>query len=213
MEFPHVMQLISQNQFDTIYHEHFSYLSFLSVKAIFNNYGLVLFDVDELPTHGGSLRIYAKHKECVLHPVTAAVEDLLKKEQALGMDTISYYRGFQQKAKEVKNNFLSFLLLAKKEGKTIAAYGAAAKGNTLLNYCGIKTDLIDFVVDASPYKQNKFLPGSHIPVVSEEILQQQKPDYVVIFAWRYWEPIVKKHQRYLAQGGHFIIPLPEVKII
>ena len=154
MEFPHLMQLVDHHQFDTVYHEHFSYLSLMAVKTIFEHHGLVLFDVEEWPTHGGSLRIFARHGENEDQAILPSVEALLQKEKSRGMNTLAYYRGFQQKANEVKNQFLRFLLDAKQAGKKIAGYGAAAKGNTLLNYCGIKTDLIDFVVDANPHKQN-----------------------------------------------------------
>ena len=165
LEFPHLMRLVEENQFDTIYHEHFSYLSFHTVARIFSEHGLVLFDVDELPTHGGSLRIYAGHQEDRSKELSPNVEALYEKESAAGMGDLSYYLDFQDKANKVKYELLSFLLTQKREGKKVVAYGAAAKGNTLLNYCGIKKDLIEFVVDASPHKQRKFLPGSHIPVV------------------------------------------------
>src|SRR5688572_17421066 len=183
MEFPHLVQLIGNNQFDTIYHEHFSYLSFTTVKKIFAAAGLDLFDVEEIPTHGGSLRIYAKHIEDKSKEVTANVGKLLSKESEIGITNVAYYHGFQQQALKVKLSLLDFLGSQKKLGKIVAAYGAAAKGNTLLNYCGVKNDLLDFVVDANPHKQNKFLPGSHIPVVTESYLKEIKPDYVIIFPW------------------------------
>src|SRR5438552_1069624 len=172
MEFPHLLQLIGNNQFDTIYHEHFSYLSFYTVRQIFEARGLEIFDVDELSTHGGSLRIYAKHKDDSSKTISENVDALLKKEEDMGMFTLSFYNNFQQKALNIKMALISFLIEQKRLGKKVAAYGAAAKGNTLLNYCGIKKDLIDYVVDANPHKQNKSLPASHIPVVQEEYLRQ-----------------------------------------
>ena len=212
MEFPHLLQLVQFNQFDTIYHEHFSYLSLFTVQQIFGKHGLTIFDVQEIPTHGGSLRIFAKHAATNTHAVTGAVEILLQKEIAAGINTMQYYQGFQQKVTIVKNDFLAFLLEAKKQGKKVAAYGAAAKGNTLLNYCGIKTDLIDFVVDANPHKQNKFLPGSHIPVVSENILKENQPDYIIIFPWNIKEEIVEQLSYVREWGGKFVIAIPELQI-
>ena len=213
MEFPHLMQLVQYNQFDTIYHEHFSYLSLLAVQQIFSKHALTIFDVEEITTHGGSLRIFAKHSNNSTHTVTPAVAALLKKEIAAGINTLQYYQGFQQKVNTVKNNFLSFLIEAKKQGKKIAAYGAAAKGNTLLNYCGIKTDLIDFVVDANPHKQNKFLPGSHIPVVAEQLIKDLKPDYIIIFPWNIKDEIMEQLSYVKTWGGQFVIAIPELQIL
>lgn len=212
MEFPHLMQLIENNQFDTIYHEHFSYFSFLTVKQIFEKHGLTLFDVEEIPTHGGSLRIYAKHTENNALSVSENVYALLEKEISKGMNTLAYYQGFQEKADKIKCDFLSFLLEQKRVGKKIAAYGAAAKGNTLLNYCGIRKDLITFVVDKSPYKQGKYLPGSHIPVVSEEVLKLEKPDFVIIFPWNIKEEIEKQLSYIRAWNGKFVVAIPELKV-
>ena len=183
------MQLIDNNQFDTIYHEHFSYLSLYTVKQIFESQGLELFDVDEIPTHGGSLRIYAKHTEDESKPVSGNVAALLKKELDKGLNTLAYYDNFQQKALKVKLDLTEFLIDQKRAGKKVAAYGAAAKGNTLLNYCGIKSDLISFVVDANPHKQDKFLPASHIPVVNEQYLKDARPDYIIILPWNLKEEI------------------------
>ncbi|MEI6947701.1 class I SAM-dependent methyltransferase [Paraflavisolibacter sp. H34] len=213
MEFPHLMQLVENNQFDTIYHEHFSYLSFYTVKQIFESQGLELFDVEEIPTHGGSLRIYAKHQEDGSKAVSANVGALLHKEQAKGLTSLGYYDDFQQKAFGVKLAFMDFLIRQKKEGKQVAGYGAAAKGNTLLNYCGIKNDLVRFVVDANPYKQNKWLPASHIPVVNEEQLRQDKPDFVVIFPWNIKEEIMKQLEYIREWGGKFVIPIPHLEVI
>ena len=213
LEFPHLMRLIEENQFDTIYHEHFSYLSFRTVTRIFSKEGMVLFDVDELPTHGGSLRIYAGHQEERSKELSVNVEALHGKESAAGMDDLSYYLGFQDKANEVKYELLSFLLAQKREGKKVVAYGAAAKGNTLLNYCGIKKDLIEFVVDASPHKQGKFLPGSHIPVVAEGEIRKVKPDFVLILPWNIREEIIEQLNYIREWGGNFLLSIPEPIVI
>lgn len=213
MEFPHLMQLIENNQFDTIYHEHFSYLSFLTVKQIFEKHGLVLFDVEEIPTHGGSLRIYAKHAEDQSKAISPNVQALLAKEIGKGMNTLAYYQGFQQKVDQVKYDFLSFLLEQKKVGKTVAGYGAAAKGNTLLNYCGVRKDLINFVVDLSPHKQGRFLPASHIPVVNEQFLKDTKPDFVVILPWNIKEEIMKQLAYIREWGGKFVVAIPKLEIL
>jgi 2-polyprenyl-3-methyl-5-hydroxy-6-metoxy-1,4-benzoquinol methylase len=210
MEFPHLMQLVENNQFDTIYHEHFSYLSFHTVKKIFEAQGLEMFDVDELPTHGGSLRIYAKHKEDSSKNISENVDALLKKEEDKGMLNLSYYNNFQQKALHIKLIFTNFLIEQKKAGKSVAAYGAAAKGNTLLNYCGIKNDLIEFVVDANPHKQNKWLPASHIPVVHEDYLKQIRPDYVIILPWNLKAEITKQLSYIKDWNAQFVIPIPEL---
>jgi hypothetical protein len=213
MEFPHLMQLVDNNQFDTIYHEHFSYLSFYTVKQIFESEGLELFDVDEIPTHGGSLRIYAKHKEDTQKPVSANVSALIKKETDRGITTLAYYNNFQEKALRVKLNLISFLIEQKRNGKKIAAYGAAAKGNTLLNYCGVKNDLIEYVADANPHKQKKWLPASHIPVVNELYLKENRPDYVIILPWNLKEEVAQQLSYIREWGGKFVIPIPQVEVI
>ena len=213
MEFPHLMQLIDKNQFDTIYHEHFSYLSFYTVKQIFEAQGLEMFDVQEIPTHGGSLRIYAKHKEDKTKHISENVEVLLVKEKARGLNGLEYYKNFTQKALTVKMNLIEFLIQQKRAGKLVAAYGAAAKGNTLLNYCGIKKDMIDFVVDSNPHKQNKFLPASHIPVVDEQYLKNKKPDFVIILPWNLKEEITAQLQYIKAWGGKLVVPIPELEIL
>ena len=212
MEFPHLLQLIENNQFDTIYHEHFSYLSFTTVQQIFASQGLTLFDVEELPTHGGSLRIYARHAANDALPVTPNVAAMLQKEAQIGMNDMSYYEGFQPKALKVKLDLISFLIEQKQAGKTVAAYGAAAKGNTLLNYCGIKHDLIEFVVDANPAKQSKFLPASHIPVVAETVLQEFKPDFVLILPWNLKDEITKQLAYIYDWNGHFVVPIPSLTV-
>jgi SAM-dependent methyltransferase len=213
MEFPHLLQLIENSQFDTIYHEHFSYLSFYSVQKIFLAQGLELFDVEEIPTHGGSLRIYAKQKENKELPVTERVHQLLQKEIRQGITHIEYYQDFHAKAFAIKLNLISFLIEAKKEGKKVAAYGAAAKGNTLLNFCGIKNDLIEFVADANPNKQGKFLPASHIPVRNEEYLKLAKPDYIIIFPWNIQNEVMEQLKYVKAWKGQFVIPIPELKFL
>jgi hypothetical protein len=212
MEFPHLVQLIDNNQFDTIYHEHFSYLSFHAVKRIFESQGLELFDVEEISTHGGSLRIYAKHAEDSSKNISSNVNELLQKEISKGITNLDYYRNFQQRALNIKIELLQFLIQNKKNEKKIAAYGAAAKGNTLLNYCGVKSDLVDYVVDANPNKQNKYLPASHIPVVNEEYLKSDKPDYVLVLPWNLRDEIIRQLDYIRAWGGQFVfaIPKPEV---
>lgn len=211
MEFPHLMQLVDNNQFDTIYHEHFSYLSFRTVKAIFAACGLELFDVEEIPTHGGSLRIYARHAEDVERAITPRVNALLEKEAAAGMNSLSYYDHFQEKALRVKLDLTAFLIDQKRNGKKVAAYGAAAKGNTLLNYCGIKSDLVDFVVDANPNKQNKWLPASHIPVVDEAHLKAVRPDFVLILPWNLRAEITRQLHYIGDWGGQFVVPIPHLQ--
>ncbi|MDB5223984.1 MAG: class SAM-dependent methyltransferase [Chitinophagaceae bacterium] len=212
MEFPHLMQLVDNNQFDTIYHEHFSYLSFHTVKQIFESQGLQMFDVEEIPTHGGSLRIYATHKENKQQEISENVNELLEKEVSKGINELEYYNNFQQKALKVKLDLTDFLIKQKRENKQVAAYGAAAKGNTLLNYCGIKNDLIDFVVDANPHKQNKFLPASHIPVMNEEQLKKNKPDFVIILPWNLKKEITTQLNYIKDWGGKFVVAIPELKI-
>jgi 2-polyprenyl-3-methyl-5-hydroxy-6-metoxy-1,4-benzoquinol methylase len=213
MEFPHLLQLIENNQFDTIYHEHFSYLSFYTVKQIFESQGLELFDVDEIPTHGGSLRIYAKHKEDASKLASQNVSTLLKKEIDKGINSLFLYENFQSKVLKVKLDMLSFLAEQKRAAKKVAAYGAAAKGNTLLNFCGVRNDLIDYVVDANPNKQNKFLPASHIPVYNEEYLKNDKPDYVIILPWNLKDEIIAQLSYIKGWGGRFVIPIPSLHIL
>ena len=213
MEFPHLMRLVESNQFDTIYHEHFSYLSLLAVSKIFESQRLEVFDVEELPTHGGSLRVYAKHSGDAAHPVTANVTSLLRWETGAGMDTLAYYRDFQPRALKAKLGLLAFLVEQKRAGKTVAAYGAAAKGNTLLNYCGVKRDLIACVADANPHKQGKLLPGSHIPVVDEASLRALRPDFVIIFPWNLTDEITRQLDDFKTWGCRFVIPIPELHIL
>jgi hypothetical protein len=213
IEFPHLMQLVDNNQFDTIYHEHFSYLSFYSVKQIFEAQGLEMFDVEEIPTHGGSLRIYAKHKEDNSKIVSENVSQLINKEIAKGINTLTYYEDFGQKVSKVKLDFLDFLIQQKRNNKKVAGYGAAAKGNTLLNFCGIKNDMIDFVVDRNPAKQNMFLPASHIPVYAEAALKVNKPDYIIIFPWNLKVEVIEQLSYAREWGAKFVIPIPYLEII
>ena len=213
MEFPHLLQLIQQNQFDTIYHEHFSYLSLLTVQQIFHKQGLSIFDVEEIPTHGGSLRIFAAHANDLSKVISPSLNEVLNKELTFGLDNLDTYSNFQAKANQVKNDFLLFLLQAKKENKKVAAYGAAAKGNTLLNYCGIKSDLISFVVDANPAKQNKYLPGIHIPVFNEQYLKNEKPDYVIILPWNIKHEVIEQLKYIKEWGGRFVTAVPKLQIV
>jgi SAM-dependent methyltransferase len=212
LEFPHLIKLIHNNQFDTAYHEHFSYLSLTTVSKIFAEANLRIFDLEELSTHGGSLRIYGCHNGDE-RPTLSSVSDMLKNEKEFGLQDINFYSKFQEKANKVKNDFLLFLINQKMLGKTICAYGAAAKGNTLMNYAGIKHDLIDFVCDAAASKQNKFMPGSHIPILSPLELTNKKPDWVVIFPWNISEEIIQQQQQVHAWGGKFVVAVPELKVI
>ena len=212
MEFPHLMRLIERNQFDTIYHEHFSYLSFLTVREIFAVHGLDLFDVEELPTHGGSLRIYARHYNSESKSIRPSVSRLLEKESVAGMLELNYYLNFQQKADKVKYALLSFLMEQKKAEKEVVAYGAAAKGNTLLNYCGVKKDLVTFVVDRSPYKQGKFLPGSHVSVVAEKQVKMTEPDYVLILPWNIKDEIMNQLSYIRDWDGKFVVAVPRLRV-
>lgn len=213
MEFPHLLQLVANNQFDTIYHEHFSYLSLIAVKQIFEKFGLAIYDVEELSTHGGSLRIYAKHASNNFLATVENVSKILKKETDAGMGKLDYYLDFQAKANNIKLDFLSFLINAKKENKKIIAYGAAAKGNTLMNYCGVKNDLISFVVDASPFKQNKYMPGSHIPIYSEDEIKKFRPDYVIILPWNIKEEVVKQLEYIRTWDAKFVVAIPHLATI
>ncbi|HEV8513116.1 MAG TPA: class I SAM-dependent methyltransferase, partial [Cyclobacteriaceae bacterium] len=212
MEFPHLLKLVENNQFDTIYHEHFSYLSFSTVERIFKYHDLTLFDVDEIPMHGGSIRIYAKHTEDRSKRISSNVAALLKTEDRAGMLKLEFYKNFDEKVKETKRKILDFLIQAKREGKTVVGYGAPGKGNTLLNYCGIRTDFIDFTVDRSPHKQNNYLPGTLIPIFSPEKIKEVKPDYIFILPWNIKEEIMDAHSYVSDWGGKFVIPIPELKV-
>jgi SAM-dependent methyltransferase len=213
LEFPHLLTLIENNQYDTIYHEHFWYFSVYSLQNVFKKHKLIIYDIEELPTHGGSLRLYLKHSENNSLPILDSVQDIIDTEIKYGIDNFDYYQSFLKRVSKNKLDILEFLVKQKKNGKKIAAYGAAAKGNTFLNYCGIKNDLIDFVVDASPIKQNKLLPGSHIPVVSEEVLRTEKPDYVLIFPWNIKEEISTQISYIKDWGGKFVVAIPYLEIL
>ena len=211
-EFPHLLNLISQHQFDTIYHEHFSYLSFGTVVNIFAKNGLSVFDVERLGTHGGSLRVFAQRSDTGIHQVSTKVEELITEENNAGMTTIDFYRGFQEHAEKIKNDFLRFLIDKKNEGKVVVGYGAAAKGNTLLNFAGIKSDLIRYVVDRSPHKQGKFMPGSRIPIVSEDQVKVEFPDYVVIFPWNLSDEISDQIEYLSSNGTKFVTAVPQLEV-
>lgn len=213
MEFPHVLRLIQSDQFDTIYHEHFSYFSLHTVQKLFARHGLALFDVEELSTHGGSLRIYAKHEGDTSVKVTDRIEKLLEEEKSAGLSDLNFYYDFAKRVESTKRKLLQFLIQAKNEGKRIAGYGAPAKGNTLLNYCGIRTDFLDYTVDRNPYKQNRYLPGSHIPIKAPEKIKEDKPDYLLILPWNIKDEIIKQMSFIRDWGGKFIIPIPEVTIL
>ena len=214
MEFPHLLRLVEDCQFDTIYHEHYSYLSFTTVKKIFESHALEMFDVEEHPTHGGSLRIFAKHKKDASKTISKRVEEMLIKEEKAGITKIEYYQNFQGRVDSIKYSLLEFLLEKKRFSKKVIGYGAAAKGNTLLNYAGVKgDDLIRFVVDAAPSKQGKYLPGSHIPVYSEEQIRSFRPDYIIIFPWNLKEEIVQQLSYTAEWGCEFVVFIPEMRII
>jgi hypothetical protein len=213
MEFPHLLRLMDENQFDTIYHEHFSYLSFGTVEKIFAHHGLRLFDVDQIPTHGGSLRIYACHENDSSHPSTPAVEHLRAHEIERGLQTHSTYEQFEDRVKATKRKLLQFLIEAKEQGKTVVGYGAPGKGNTLLNYCGIRTDFLDYTVDRSPHKQGRYTPGAHIPILAPERIRETKPDYVLILPWNLQHEICEQGAYIREWGGRFVVPIPSVKVL
>lgn len=212
MEFPHLYQLMRLNQFDTIYHEHFSYFSFFVVEQVFAAHGIKLFDVEELPTHGGSLRIYGAHAED-RRPVSAAVNTLRARELGEGFATLERYCAFGEQVKETKRQLLAFLIEAKAAGKKIVGYGAPGKGNTLLNYCGIRTDFLDFTVDRNPYKQGKYTPGTHIPILAPEAIISARPDFVLLLPWNLEAEIVASMPAVKSWGGRFVVPIPEVRVI
>lgn len=212
MEFPHLMQLVAQNQFDTIYHEHFSYLSFSTVEQVYAAQGLTLFDVEELPTHGGSIRIYARHQADDSKPVGERVARLKETEKNAGMLGLDYYSTFGANVRATKRRILSFLIDARNRGKSVAAYGAPGKGNTLLNYCGIRTDFIDYTVDRNPKKQGNFLPGSRIPIRSPDEIKRTRPDYLFILPWNLKDEIMSQCAYIRDWGGKFVVPIPDVKV-
>ena len=213
LEFPHLLRLMAEDQFDTIYHEHYSYFSFATVRKVFAAHGLTLFDVEELPTHGGSLRIYGKHAEDASKPVGERVAALLAAEAAAGLGRLEAYRSFGERVIRVKWGLLRFLIDTRESGKSIAAYGAPAKGNTLLNYCGIRTDFLDYTVDRSPHKQGRYLPGTRIPIHAPDRLRETRPDYVLILPWNLKEEIVEQMADVRSWGGRFVVAIPEVRVL
>ena len=212
-EFPHLLKLINENQFDTIYHEHFSYLSLTALETIFKKNGLQIFDVEELSTHGGSLRIFAQRSDTETHVVTEQVIELRRREADAGMRGADFYKSFQKKADVVKDSLLNFLIKAKRDSKIVVAYGAAAKGNTLLNYAGIRPDLLSYVVDKNPSKQNKYMPGSRIPIKAEQYLKDDQPDYVIILPWNLKNEVISQLDYIKQNGGKFLVAVPKLEII
>jgi hypothetical protein len=213
MDFQHLMRMMAGNQFDTIYQEHFSYLSFTFVQKLFAHHGLTLFDVEELSTHGGSLRIFARHAEQTWPEPDPRVKAMLAVEEQAGMNHLEHYSNFEERVKETKRQILDFLIRAKREGKLVAGYGAAGKTNTLLNYCGIRSDFIDYVVDRNPYKQGRFLPGTHIPIHAPERIRETKPDYLFLGPWNLVKEIVEQTAYIREWGGQWIVPIPDVRIL
>jgi SAM-dependent methyltransferase len=213
MEFPHLLQLMELNEFDTIYHEHYSYFSFLAAEKAFRRHGIVLFDVETLPSHGGSLRIFGEHAGDGSHARTERIDAMRKREAEFGLDRLEGYAAFGRQVEDTKRALLAFLIDAKRRGRRIAGYGAPAKGNTLLNYCGIRTDFLDYTVDRSDHKQGRFLPGSRIPIFAPEKIQETKPDYVLILPWNLREEIVGQMAHVRTWGGQFVVPIPRVEIL
>jgi hypothetical protein len=212
LEYPHVMRTMFGNQFDQIYHEHFSYFSLATTQRALRSHGLKVFDVEELPTHGGSLRVYAAHADDPTHPVGPRVGDLLAQEESAGLGRLEPYYAFGERAKETKRSILSLLIELKRSGKSIVGYGAPGKGNTLLNYCGIRTDFLDYTVDRNPYKQGKFLPGSRIPIYHPDRIRESRPDYVFILPWNL-KAEIQEQLAYVRQWGcRFIIPIPQATV-
>ena len=213
IEFPNLMRLVAENQFDTIYHEHFSYFSLYSTSRLLAAHGLTIYDVEELDTHGGSLRIYVSHAEDPLRPITPRVDALQQHETEAGIATLGYYAQFTERVRETKRKLLEFLIQAKRAGKTLVGYGAPGKGNTLLNYAGIRTDFLDYTVDRNPYKQGKYLPGTHIPIHAPERIRETRPDYVVVLPWNLQHEIIPQLDYIRSWGGKFVIPIPDVRVV
>jgi hypothetical protein len=212
LEFPHLLRLIEENQFDTIYHEHFYYFSLITAEAILAAHGLRVFDVEKLATHGGSLRIYASHADDDSKPTGPRVNELREREESNGLDRLERYASFAEQVRETKRALLEFLIAAKRQGKTIAGYGAPGKGNTLLNHCGIRTDFLEYTTDRNPYKQGKFLPGTHIPIYAPERIRQTKPDYLLVLPWNLKDEIMEQNAYIRDWGGQFLVPIPRVRI-
>jgi SAM-dependent methyltransferase len=213
LEFPHLVRLMRENQYDTIYHEHFSYFSLITVEKIFAAHGLVLFDVDEIPTHGGSIRIYLRHTEDDSKPVTSAVVNLRNREFAAGLNQMATYSTFSEQVMESKRKLLELLIQLRREGKRVAGYGAPGKGNTLLNYCGIRTDFLEFTVDRNPYKHGRFLPGIHIPIYPVEQIRKRRPDYILILPWNLKDEVVAQLDYARGWGAKFIVPIPQAQVL
>ena len=213
VEFPHLERLIDGNQFDTIYHEHYSYFSFLTACSCFAEHGLEMFDVEELPTHGGSLRIYAHHRDDNTHPVTPAVHALTAREAGAGVTSLDYYASFGRQVEETKRRLLEFLIGVRRDGRSVAGYGAPGKGNTLLNYCGVRSDFLDYTVDRSTYKQGLFLPGTHIPIYAPERIAETRPDYILILPWNIKDEIVAQLAYAREWGAKFVVPIPQVEVL
>ena len=213
MEFPHLMRLMQENQFDTIYHEHFSYFSFSTVSRIFTQHGLMVFDVEELHTHGGSLRIYAAHAETGGRSLSSRAAELLEREKSMGFGSIEFYTHFEEQVRETKRALLDFLITAKRAGKVIVGYGAPGKGNTLLNYCGIRQDFLDYTVDRNPHKQGTYTPGTRIPILDPSVISQSKPDYILILPWNLRKEIVESMAYVRAWGCQFVVPIPVVEVL
>lgn len=212
MEFPHLKQLVDHCQFDTIYHEHFSYLSLSTVRRVFARHGLALFDVETLPTHGGSLRIFAHHADDVAHPTSSRVDELEALERREGYESLALYESFSERVRTTKRSFLEFMISAKNAGKSVVGYGAAAKGNTLLNYCGVRSDMIDYTVDRSPHKQRRLLPGTRIPIFAPERIRETRPDYLLILPWNLRDEIMEQMSDIRHWGGRFVVPIPQVQV-
>jgi SAM-dependent methyltransferase len=212
IEFPHLLRLMQENQFDTIYHEHFSYFSLLTARRILKEHGLRIFDVEELWTHGGSLRLFACHEANAARATAASVAAIVARETEAGLDDLGTYAAFAERVRETKRKLLDFLIAAKRAGKSVVGYGAPGKGNTLLNYCGIRTDFLDYTVDRNPYKHGKFLPGTHIPVLPPERVTETRPDYLLILPWNFKDEIMEQMAFIRTWGGKFVVPIPEVTV-
>jgi 2-polyprenyl-3-methyl-5-hydroxy-6-metoxy-1,4-benzoquinol methylase len=213
LEFPHLLELVLRNEFDTIYHEHFSYFSFLTAESVLAKHGLTVFDVQQLPTHGGSLRLFARNTNDASRPVTPAVALLRKLELDAGLRRVETYGRFAEQVKETKRNLLEFLIAAKRAGKSIAGYGAPAKGNTLLNYCGIGNDFLDYTVDRNPRKQGRYLPGSHLPICNPDRVRETRPDYLLILPWNLKDEVMQQMAFVREWGGRFVVPIPRVEVL
>ena len=213
LEFPHLLELIRERQFDTIYHEHFSYLSLGTVGRVFSKFGLKVFDVDRLATHGGSIRVYATHAENAMQTISGHVNEMLSEEASAGLESLATYRAFSDEVKKTKRALLRFLIYAREQGKSVVGYGAPAKGNTLLNYCGVRTDLLDYTVDRSPHKQGRFLPGVRLPIYPPEKIRETKPDYVLILPWNIKDEVMSQMSFVRQWGGRFVVPIPRTMVM